>query len=204
MVKYIATILQALESFIAGMKANAAQWTNLPLTLTELEGLLTQLKDQSGKIDAADAALQNERDAAHKLVDVVKAKLTKGENLAMGLYSDNPVKLTEYGLTPRKGVEPRNVPGKVTNLSLTDDKDGEGFIFGWAPATDADYYEIEKKEAPNSTDLVLAPPYNFLKTTRKAGITDDDVVKGKRYFYRVRAVNSAGPGEWSEPISKVQ
>jgi hypothetical protein len=204
MVKYIATILQALESFVAGMKANAAQWTNLPLTLTELEALLTQLKDQSGKIDAADAALQKERDAGHKLVDVVKAKLTKGENLALALYSEDPVKLAEYGLNSRKENESRNVPGKVSNLSLTDDKDGEGFVFGWAPVADADYYEIEKKEAPNTTDLVLAPPYNFLKTTRKASITDDDVVKGKRYFYRVRAVNSAGHGEWSEPISRVQ
>ena len=35
-------------------------------------------------------------------------------------------------------------------------------------------------------------------------VVDDDVVSGSRYFYRVRGVNTSGPGPWSEPVNAVQ
>jgi len=36
----------------------------------------------------------------------------------------------------------------------------------------------------------------LFKTTRKISFVDDDVVKGQRVFYKVRAVNPAGVGPW--------
>ena len=88
--------------------------------------------------------------------------------------------------------------------SIVDDSDGEGFVVTWLSVPEADHYEIEKGVAAAITDMVLAPPFPFLKSTSKITITDDDVEKGRRYFYRVRAVNAAGTGEWSEPVNRVQ
>ena len=42
------------------------------------------------------------------------------------------------------------------------------------------------------------------KTTTKTPFVDDDVFKGVRYFYKVRAINAAGEGPWSEAVSRVQ
>lgn len=44
---------------------------------------------------------------------------------------------------------------------------------------------------------------NF-KTTKKTSFVDDEVPKGVRVFYRVRAANTNGVGPWSEAVSKVQ
>ncbi|MCL5028927.1 MAG: hypothetical protein M1480_07895, partial [Bacteroidetes bacterium] len=40
----------------------------------------------------------------------------------------------------------------------------------------------------------VVPEMKFFKATKKAAFVDDDVVKGVRYFYRVRATNTAGAG----------
>jgi hypothetical protein len=53
----------------------------------------------------------------------------------------------------------------------------------------------------------------FLSTTalfmaknaiKKTSFIDDEVAKGIRIFYRVRAANTNGVGPWSEAVSRVQ
>jgi len=52
------------------------------------------------------------------------------------------------------------------------------------------------------TDII--PEMKLYKTTTKTLVSDHDIPKGIRLFYKVRAVNAAGPGPWSEAVSKVQ
>jgi hypothetical protein len=40
--------------------------------------------------------------------------------------------------------------------------------------------------------------------TKKTSFVDDDVPKGTRIFYRVRAANTKGVDPWSEAVSMVQ
>lgn len=42
---------------------------------------------------------------------------------------------------------------------------------------------------------------NF-ESTKKTSFVDDEVPKGVRVFYRVRAANTNGVGLWSEPLAK--
>jgi len=43
---------------------------------------------------------------------------------------------------------------------------------------------------------------NF-KTTKKTSFVDDEVAKGTRIFYRVRAANANDRDAWSEAVSRV-
>lgn len=204
MIKYIQTIINELKSRVAGMKANPEKWTNQEVTVTMVEGYIKSLEDQSAAIEAAESALQKARDAGRKLEESLQVKQKQIDNLAYGIHAAEPVKLSDYGLTVRKSAGSRPVPVKCMITSIVDDSDGVGFVVTWLSVPEADHYEIEKGVAAAITDMVLAPPFPFLKSTSKITITDDDVEKGRRYFYRVRAVNAAGSGEWSEAVNRVQ
>jgi Asp-tRNA(Asn)/Glu-tRNA(Gln) amidotransferase A subunit family amidase len=204
MIKYIQSIINEFKSRIAGMKANPEKWTNQEVTVTIVEGYIKDLEDQSETIEAAESALQKARDAGHKLEESLLVKLKQVDNLAYGIHATETVKLGDYGLSVRKAGSSKPVPGKCMISSIVDDADGEGFVVSWGTIAEADHYEIEKGVAAAITDMVLAPPYPFLKSTSKTTVTDDDIEKGRRYFFRVRAVNAAGSGEWSEPVNRVQ
>ena len=68
----------------------------------------------------------------------------------------------------------------------------------------ADSYEWQKGQGTDPKDTSTIPPMSFFKQTSKTVFIDDEVLKGIRYFYRVRAVNRNGQGPWSEPVSRVQ
>ena len=50
----------------------------------------------------------------------------------------------------------------------------------------------------------MLPDLNNFKTTRKRSFVDNDIPRGVRVFYRVRAANRSGVGPWSDPVGKVQ
>jgi hypothetical protein len=101
--------------------------------------------------------------------------------------------------------EPTNPPTMPLTVVIKDDTDGEGFILS-LQAVDplAKSYLWEKGVSTNPSDLQTIPVMHFHKLTTRSTFVDDDVVKGSRYWYRVRAANCKGEGPWSEPTSKVQ
>ena len=56
----------------------------------------------------------------------------------------------------------------------------------------------------NASDANTIQNMKNFKTTKKTSFVDDEVPKGVRVFYRVRAANTNGVGPWSEAVSKVQ
>lgn len=204
MIKYILDMIQQLKSRKAGMTANPDKWKNQPVSPTDLENYVTQLETASAEIDKAEALLQQKRENGRQLVETLSKKVKQVDSLATGIHADEPVKLNEYGIAAKKAKTSRSVPPKASIKSIVDDSDGEGFVVILKKLPTADHYEIEKGVSTDNSVMVLPPPYPFLKTTTKITIVDDDIIKGKRYFYRVRGVNTAGPGEWSEPVSRVQ
>ena len=65
-------------------------------------------------------------------------------------------------------------------------------------------YEWQKGQGLDPKDMHTIPDMVFFKFTTKIKFVDDNVTKGVRYFYRVRALNRNGQGPWSEPVSRVQ
>lgn len=205
MLKYVQTAISTLKSRVAGMKANATKWSKLDeVTVAELETDITALETQSGKVDLADTALQNEQSLLRKLTENLMQKVKKVDNFALGLHSEEPIKLNGYGISIRKTGNSKPVPSKVMITSIVDGIDGEGFEITWQKLSDATYYEIEKGVAANTGDMSQLPAFVLYKSTTKITVSDDEVEKGRRCFYRVRGVNPSGTGEWSEPVNKVQ
>ncbi|MEW5842072.1 MAG: hypothetical protein AB1775_02275 [Bacteroidota bacterium] len=56
----------------------------------------------------------------------------------------------------------------------------------------------------NAADANTIPELKNFRTTKKTSFVDDEVPKGVRVFYRVRAANTKGAGPWSKAVSKVQ
>ena len=52
-----------------------------------------------------------------------------------------------------------------------------------------DYYEWQKGMGANASDANTIPELKNFKTAKKTSFVDDEVPKGVRVFYRVRAAN---------------
>jgi hypothetical protein len=198
MQKNVQDTMGVLKTLKSGVHAHTAQWTGLPVTEDDLQ-------TSGDDIDKAEIALKQARLAARTKIETYSLLMDQTVSLAEGLHANEEGKLADYGLSINAVArKAKAVPKKATIDSLVDDYDGIGFIIKITTIEEAEGYEIERSEGVDSTTLVLAPPYTHLRNTIKLSYTDDDVEKGKRYFYRVRGYNRRGYGEWSEAVSRVQ
>ncbi len=158
----------------------------------------------TGEIEGLKEQLAVKQMGAHKACAEIEDYAQRVSSIAIGLEGSSQEKLLPYGIKLRKPVVKKLVPSKVLLPSLADDVDGVGFIVSTQYDGDADIYEWQKGIGADPTKTDVIPEMKLFKTTTKASFVDDDVQKGVRVFYRVRASNSAGQGQWSEAVSRVQ
>lgn len=77
------------------------------------------------------------------------------------------------------------------------DEPGE-IDLAWDPAPRASGYEVELAH-----DLQDEEPWEQIGATTKSKITIEKLSKHTAYWFRVRAVNDRGAGDWSEPVMKM-
>jgi len=126
------------------------------------------------------------------------------ESSAIAYEKNDPVKLSLYGIALKKEKVRRPAPTSSLHPAIVDDSDGAGFVLSTNSDPVGDQYEWLKGSGADPTKTDLIPEMRLLKSTTKTSFDDDDVAKGVRYFYKVRAINAAGEGPWSEAVSKVQ
>lgn len=205
MKKYLRNTINEFQHFIQGMTANPDAWLNQPVKLVDMTTVSTALTAIGNDIDTAEAAASETRQAGLNRNSSAVKLFDQAANLAYGIYATTPEKLIEYGLKPRKDPSKVPAPTKTLAIDIADDTDGEGFNLIITAKDDvADNYEWQKGQAADAKDVNIIPPLAFFKTSSKTKFLDDDVLKGIRYFYRVRALNRNGQGPWSEPVSRVQ
>jgi hypothetical protein len=204
MQKNIQNTITELSNLKNGITKHATQWTGLPVTEVQITAAITALTTAGKNISDAEDALKQARLAGRLAVETNTTLINQATSLAEGLHTNEQEKLVDYGFSITAARSSSSIPTKTIIESITDDADGVGFVIKLQAVANADGYEIEKSNPSDSTLTVLAPPYNYLKNTAKLITVDDEVLKGKRYFYRVRAYNRKGYGEWSEPVSRVQ
>ena len=205
MKKYLEEILGEITRVEQGITANPTDWTNQPVTLLQITALKTELTHCATEIETAEAtALAARHDGLAKNIDAQKI-YQQVTNLAYGIYANEPDKLAEYGIKPRKDRSKIPPPIAILAIEISDDTDGEGFILNLtAKDPVATNYEWQKGQGLDPKDMHTIPELAFFKFTSKIQFVDDNVTKGVRYFYRVRALNPNGQGPWSEPVSRVQ
>lgn len=204
MTKFIQDLADELNALKKGMAANSAKWTGLPVTEANLQTAIDALLQKDDAIDSADNALKQARLEGRNLVQQYAPLVTQVSNLATGLHQSEPQKLGNYGIETRKAATTVPVPEKAIIASITDDADGVGFVVTIQPLPNADTFDIERGVAASADATALNTPFEHWGSSKKLSFVDDDVERGKRYFYRVRGFNRNGYGEWSEPVSRVQ
>jgi len=202
--KYLSNLVNVLKGFMSGIEKNVLLWTPLNITSAAIQEAIDSLNAKEAEIAEAKRQLAAKTSEARALEDTITLYVTKLENFAYAIHTGTPEKLIEYGLQLRKTAKSKNVPVQKPTVTLEDDTDGAGFIVSTIRDADAAMYEWHKGIAADVGKTDAIPAMTLYKTTHKTSFVDDDIIKGQRVFYKVRAVNHAGAGPWSEPVSKVQ
>ncbi len=202
--KYIDDVVNRLSKNKDGMDKNSALWQNQPVSTAMVQTAIDNLNAKQKAIDDKNLEIAVLQKEAHTLSAEGSELADRIEALATGIEGNNPDKLLLYGIKTRKPLARKPAPTSILHPALVDDTDGVGFIVSTQADADADLYEWQKGTGsdPSKTDVI--PEMKIFKTTIKTSFVDDDVLKGVRLFYRVRAVNAAGAGPWSEAVSRVQ
>lgn len=204
MIRYLRDENDRLTRFKGGMEKHTAKWAGNELTPVIIQDQINLLDAKEKQIEETKTLL-NQQQMEAKILQQAAVKLgDQVENFINGFHSNEPEKLLDYGLEPRKSYTKKQAPVTKPQISIQDDYDGEGFILTTQSDPDAEMYEWYKGIGADPTKPDLTPAMTLLKTTKKTSFVDDDVVKGMRVFYKVRVTNSKGDGPWSEAVSKVQ
>ena len=204
MLRYLRDEIDRLHGFMLGIGKNPEKWANNEVTEAEVKTSIDSLEAAEKQIEEIKSLLSQKQLEARNLKNTAVKLGDKLENFINGYHADDPQKLIEYGIEPKKTYTKRQVPTAKPLIAIQDDTDGEGFVLTVSSDPDAEMYEWYKGLGtdPSKTDII--PAMNLFKTTKKISFVDDDVPKGVRVFYKVRAVNNKGEGPWSEPVSRVQ
>ncbi|MEO7298583.1 MAG: fibronectin type III domain-containing protein [Verrucomicrobiota bacterium] len=188
--------LQACNNLKTALTGNA----NFPTPPVSLATFGTKITSALAKLTAANnAAAASKQATADKDTEFDALK-------AMGMQNIGYVDLTangsesmilSAGLPVRAAKSPQTIPGQVQNLSLTAG-DNEGSLdVHWDHLANAKSYEVQSSPDPFTTSSFVTRD-----TVTKSATTLTGFTSGARIWVRVRAINSAGKGPWSDPSVK--
>ena len=204
MLSYLSEPKERLGFLKAGMERNLRRWSDQTVPIAEVDQVLLNLETKNREVEYSKQMqaqrLMEARDLSSSATDLAD----KIENMARGFHAGDENALLDYNIKGRKTKEAKPAPETKLKVTLEDDTDGEGFIVSVSSEPRADYYEWQKGVGTNASDVQTIPELKNYKTTGKTYFVDDEVPKGIRVFYRVRAGNSKGVGPWSEAASRVQ
>jgi hypothetical protein len=204
MIQYLRDESDRLKDFKGGIEKHPEVWSNNSYTPVLIQTQIDLLDTKEKQIDGTKKLLHQQQIEARALQQSTSRIGDEIENYVYAYHPHEPEKLLDYGLAPRKAYTKKQVPSTKPVITITDDVDREGFILTVSADPDAEMYDWQKGVGADPTRLDIIPAMALLKTTKKLSFVDDDVVKGTRVFYKVRAVNNKGEGPWSEAVSRVQ
>jgi hypothetical protein len=190
-------LLQKANDIKTAMTGNATFATPVP-TLTVLGTLITTAQTAKGDFDAAQQAALLKTTTKNSALDALRAGLTQLAGYVDAVSAGDDAKIQSAGMGVRAAKTPAAVPDPVSNLSLTAGDNAGELDLHWDPSQGAKSYEVHV-----SPDPVTNSSWNSKPSVTKSKTTVADMATGTRVWARVRAINSAGPGAWSSPISKV-
>ena len=194
----IADLLQSANNIKTAMTGNANFTTpNPPLidigtritTLTSLNNVYESLQlEQKTNLTNRDEAVQALVEALMSLAGYVQS-----------LSGGDAAKIQSAGLAV-KGARTRRgtTPDMVTNLSVSASDSAGELDLQWDPVFGAKSYEVQI-----STDPVAVTNWSAQPTVTKSRTTVSGLTSGTRIWVRVRAINGAGQGAWSDPATKI-
>ncbi len=165
---------------------------------------LTALTTAATDAETANTAYESSKETTKQLLtvrnqkwDAMNALITK-EAGYVGSHADTAADVESAGFTATLPASPTQTPGQVANLSVTQGDNAGSLDNHWDPDATAKTYEVHTSPEP-----VTATSFTHSDTVTKSSCTSTGLSSGARVWTRVRAVNGAGKGPWSEPVSKI-
>ncbi len=202
MIKYIAEISSKFKGLKNGMEKNPIVWKNQTDTPEKMQEKIDILDSIEKEIESMKEQLTIKQIEAHKLCSEFDEYAIRVTSIAIGLEGNNQLRLMPYGIKLRKPAVKKSIPTTILHVSISDDSEGSGYLITTQYDKSADLFEWQKGVATDSTKPNIIPEMKFFKKTTKTSFVDNDVKNGVKYFYRVRSVNAAGEGPWSEEVSR--
>jgi hypothetical protein len=192
-----AEVIQVCTNLKTSLSGNASFPTPTP-TLTIFGGVLTNAQT---KLTAPDTEQMIAKQATMDQDSAMDG--LRGMAMQLARYVDvtangNESMITSAGLNVRAAKTPQSVPSQAVNLSLTAG-DNEGSLHvHWDPLDNGKSYEVQA-----SADPFTPTSFATHDTVTKSSTTLTSLTSGSRTWARVRAINTAGKGAWSDPAVKV-
>ena len=106
--------------------------------------------------------------------------------------------LLSSGFDAGKAPTPAGVLPAPQQVTLTQGELSGSLNLRGRPVANAGSYEAQK-----TTDIAKANSWEPVGQFTAARMTLEDLTPGTTYWGRLRAIGSAGPGAWSEPVSAI-
>lgn len=189
--------IQTCSNLKTALTGNA-NFTTPPVSLSAFGTLITTAQT---KLTASDNALAASKQATADKDAAITALAAAANQIAA--YVDltangDESKILSAGLSIRAARAPQTVPAQVTNLSLTTSDNAGALDVHWDSLSGAKSFEVQSSPDPfTGTSWTTADMVTNSKTTL-TGLTS-----GAKIWVRVRAINSAGKGAWSDVATKI-
>jgi hypothetical protein len=156
-------------------------------------------------LEAAYAAAQTAREAAKALTaaqkqreDALELAITQQANYVDSASAGDKAKIESSGFGVRSAGAPVGTPTAPGHLAVRNGDLASTLALKWKPVRGGRSYVIEFAAGSGSPMAWLQ-----LVITSKAKHIATGLVSGTRYWFRVAAVGSAGPGPWSDPAHRI-
>jgi hypothetical protein len=173
---------------------------NFPTPPVLPPALGTKITSAQAKLTAADNAQAASKQATADKdaeMDVLKAMAMQDIGYVDLTANGNESMILSAGLPVRSAKTPQSVPNQVMNLSLTTGDNDGSLDAHWDSQNNISTFEVQ-----GSPDPFTSTSFVTLDTVTKSSTTLPGLPSGSRHWVRVRGVNSAGKGPWSDPAVK--
>lgn len=195
--------LIALADTVIPMLAPAAPGTppiaNIAAKVADLTAARDTAKISNDAYDAAIAALPNLKAVRDADADALRVEHQATASAIESETKGDAVKMTASGYAlAHAAVQTTSPPAQVRNFGVTaGDADGS-----------VDYQHDPMDNVTYEVQLTTGDPVTGPWTTKVSGAgaskgNIDGLTSGQRVWGRARAINSKGPGPWSDPASKI-
>ena len=189
--------IQQCTSIKMAMTGNASFATPTP-TLTAFGTLITTAQTKLTASDNAATASKQATADKDTAMDALRAAAVQLATYVELTAAGDESKIMSAGMDVRAARTPTAVPDMVANLSITAGDNAGELDLQWDPVAGAKTYEIQTSPDPVTVSSWASQPSVTRSKTVILGLTS-----GARMWARVRGVNAAGQGAWSDVATKI-